>query len=131
MLMAAFVIAGCGSQEGGDGHGEATHAEASHGEATQDTHAAEPAKAMDWSEAEMAILVHADEADGATDHVIAKCASCMLHMDGKAEFAMQAGDYEMHFCSEKCKESFAEDMHASLQKLSMPEEGGEEEAHQH
>lgn len=133
MLMAAVAFVGCGSKEGGETHGEATHDEATHDEAmhTGGSQEAAPAEAMSWNEAEMAILVHADEADGTVDHVISKCASCQLHMDGKAEFAMQAGDYEMHFCSEKCKGAFAEDMHASLQKLPMPEEGGEAETQEH
>ena len=126
MGMAAFVLAGCGSSEtGSDSQGEATQAEGTHGEATpsSDTPAAESAAPMSWNEAELAVLAFADQADGTADHVVSQCASCQLHMAGKAEHALQAGDYEMHFCSEKCKASFAEDMHASLQKLPMQAEG--------
>lgn len=121
MLVAAFVFAGCGSNESGDTSADATHAEATH----EESPAAETSAAVSLNDVELAILAHADQLDGTADHVVAKCASCKLHMDGKAEHALQAGEYEMHFCSESCKGGFAEDMHASLQKLQMLEEGGE------
>ena len=66
---------------------------------------------------EVTILAAADQVDGQADKVVAQCASCQLHMAGKAEYALQAGEYAMHFCSESCKTRFAEDMHASIQAL--------------
>ena len=48
-------------------------------------------------------LRKADLADGAEDHVVHKCASCGLAMDGKAEHAVKHGEYELHFCSDSCK----------------------------
>jgi len=66
---------------------------------------------------ETVILVAADKVDGQEDKVVANCGGCALGMPGKAEYALTAGDYEMHFCSEACKTRFGADMHASIQGL--------------
>jgi hypothetical protein len=68
--------------------------------------AAAPAKtaaAVDPKVPDPACLAHADEADGAADHVVHKCANCGLAMDGKAEFTSQIEGYELHSCSDSCK----------------------------
>jgi Fe-S oxidoreductase len=67
--------------------------------------------------AEEAILAQADAVDGTADKVVANCAGCQLQMAGKAEHALTAGSYAMHFCSENCKTRFSEDLHASIQGL--------------
>ncbi|HZL83953.1 MAG TPA: hypothetical protein VFD07_01095 [Candidatus Krumholzibacteria bacterium] len=67
--------------------------------------------------AEEAILAQADAVDGSADKVVANCAGCQLGMPGKAEHAITAGAYAMHFCSENCKTRFGEDLHASIQGL--------------
>ena len=67
--------------------------------------------------AEEAILAQADATDGSADKVVANCAGCQLQMAGKAEHAITAGAYAMHFCSENCKTRFGEDLHASIQGL--------------
>ena len=66
---------------------------------------------------ETVILVAADKVDGQEDKVVANCGGCALGMPGKAEYALAAGDYEMHFCSEGCKTRFGADMHASIKGL--------------
>ena len=68
--------------------------------------------------AEEAILARADAVDGTADKVVANCAGCQLQMAGKADHALTAGSYAMHFCSENCKTRFGEDMHASIQGLA-------------
>ncbi len=67
--------------------------------------------------AEEAILAQADALDGSADKVVANCAGCQLQMAGKAEHAITAGAYAMHFCSENCKTRFGEDLHASIQGM--------------
>ncbi len=69
-----------------------------------------------------AILARADAQDGQTDKIVANCAGCKLHMPGSAEHAVQAGDYEMHFCSTGCKEGFSKDLVASIQGLEVAAE---------
>ena len=67
--------------------------------------ASAPAKtaAVDPKVPDPACLAHADEADGAADHVVNKCANCGLAMEGKPEFVSQIEGYELHSCSEVCK----------------------------
>jgi YHS domain-containing protein len=55
-----------------------------------------------------AILAKADALDGDEDHVVSKCASCMLAMDGNPEHMLEVMGYEMHFCSEDCKKTYEE-----------------------
>lgn len=66
-----------------------------------------------------AILAKADLADGKEDHVVEKCASCNLAMDGKPEHALQVGEYEMHFCSDTCSRRFQKNTEALI--LGLPE----------
>lgn len=67
--------------------------------------------------AEAAKLAAADAADGARDHVIAKCAVCGLAMDGTAEHVSHYAGYELRFCSGECKETFDHDPHAVIRRL--------------
>ena len=57
----------------------------------------------------VAKLAQADALDGATDKVVAKCAACVLRMDGSADHAFTHAEYSMHFCSAGCKDRFAKD----------------------
>lgn len=97
LVVAVVGLAGCGGKDAGGGA------------KTEGLAALQPE--------EVTILAAADQIDGQADKIVANCASCQLHMAGKAEHALQAGDYAMHFCSESCKTRFAEDMHASIQAL--------------
>jgi len=56
-----------------------------------------------------AILVTADAADGKEDHVVSKCITCKLGMNGNAAHAAKAGDYTAHLCSDGCKAAFERD----------------------
>ena len=102
IVVVAVGVAGCGGKDAGGGA------------KTEGLAALQPE--------EVTILAAADQVDGQVDKVVAQCASCQLHMAGKPEHALQAGDYAMHFCSESCKTRFAEDMHASIQALQPPAE---------
>lgn len=57
----------------------------------------------------IARLASADAADGTTDKIVGKCATCALRMDGKAENELKLEGYTMHFCSSKCKDMCAKD----------------------
>jgi hypothetical protein len=76
--------------------------------------------ALELSPEAVALLAMADLADGTEDHVVEKCASCGLGMDGNAENAVTVGEYEMHFCSDTCSRRFEEDAEASILKLPQP-----------
>jgi hypothetical protein len=66
-------------------------------------------------------LVLADQVDGTKDGVVARCAGCMLGMDGSADHALAVGDFQMHFCSDVCRGQFAEDVQKSVMAMSVPE----------
>jgi len=66
-----------------------------------------------------AILAKADAMDGATDHVVSKCGMCALRMDGSDAHASKVGDYELHFCSSDCKESFDEDAEKAVMAFAV------------
>lgn len=72
------------------------------------------AKPTDVSPAQEAILAKADAMDGTTDHVVSKCGMCALRMDGNDAHVSKVGDYELHFCSEECKESFDENAEEAI-----------------
>ena len=67
-------------------------------------------------------LAKADAADGTVDKVVSKCVTCMLGMEGKAEFATAWGDYTVRLCSVECKETFTRDPEKALLALKFPEE---------
>lgn len=79
----------------------------------------EPA-VLELSPEAVALLAMADLADGTEDHVVEKCASCGLGMEGNAEHAVTVGDYEMHFCSDTCSRRFEENVEATILKLPQP-----------
>lgn len=62
-------------------------------------------------------LVAADKKDGKEDKVVGKCAGCDLGMDGKAEFALPVGAYQMHFCGQHCLDRYKKDAIGELTKL--------------
>ncbi len=66
-------------------------------------------------------LAKADALDGTADKVVTKCASCALGMDGSAEHSVKVLDYTMHFCTEGCAKTFAEDTTKSVLAMSIPE----------
>ena len=67
------------------------------------------------------VLAKADGMDGAEDMVISKCPGCALAMEGDAAYAAYMGDYELHFCSEDCKNKFNESPVESLMAMQLPE----------
>jgi len=64
-------------------------------------------------------LAQADAKDGKTDKVVGKCAGCSLHMDGKAENALDVHGYSLHFCSADCKTRFGKDADASVMAMKL------------
>ena len=66
-------------------------------------------------------LSAADKLDGTEDHVVAKCYSCALEMDGAANISTQYHDYTVHHCSEACKERFTEKADAIVMKTKIPD----------
>jgi len=67
------------------------------------------------------VLAKADEVDGTPDKTISKCAACELGMNGSQEHALQVGEYTMWFCSEDCKESYAQDVEKAVLGIKLPE----------
>lgn len=63
----------------------------------------------------------ADHFDGTADHVVSKCPSCALQMDGKPNFGIKLGDYTMQFCSEPCRKNYTKDPEGMLALLKIPE----------
>ena len=78
---------------------------------------AEPPQAQDFE----IVLAKADKFDGAADKIVSKCSSCGLGMDGKAEHAVSAHGYTLHFCSDGCKTGFSQDLDTSLLALKVPD----------
>jgi hypothetical protein len=72
------------------------------------------------------VLAKADAVDGTEDHVVSKCSGCKLGMAGKADYAMQVGDYSLHFCSATCKDTFAAKGEEAILALEIPETSGHE-----
>ena len=52
-------------------------------------------------------LAKIDAADGTADKVGHKCPNCGLAMEGRAEFSTTVDGFELHSCSEACKEALA------------------------
>jgi hypothetical protein len=73
------------------------------------------------SEEALVILAKADGFDGTEDKVVSKCLSCGLGMSGKAQHASTFGDYELHWCSEHCKEGFDAKPEQSVITAKLPE----------
>jgi hypothetical protein len=83
--------------------------------------AEQAAAAIEVSETALAVLAKADAFDGAADHVVSRCPSCALAMEGSAEHTLQVGDYELHFCSDHCRGTFAEGAETALLAMSVPD----------
>ncbi len=76
-------------------------------------------------------LAGADRADGTEDQVITQCPGCGLAMEGSDDYVSQVADYSIHFCSDRCKNAFAEDPEGMLTALAVEGEAqaeGEPEA---
>jgi hypothetical protein len=43
-------------------------------------------------------------------------------MEGKADQVVHVGDYEMHFCSDHCREGFEKDAEGALMAVEWPDE---------
>ena len=91
----------------------------------QQTEPTEPAKTAQpdpATEAKVkAILAKADKLDGHEDKVVHRCPTCALSMDGKAEYARDAMDYTLHFCTERCAQVFSKNLTQSILALNVPE----------
>ena len=73
------------------------------------------------SQQALGLLAKADAADGTADKILNKCVICMLGMDGSPEHSASYGGYQLHFCSEHCKETFTRNPEQSLLALEFPE----------
>ncbi len=69
------------------------------------------------------VLAKADQVDGTEDHVVSKCPGCALAMDGKEDHALEVEDYELHFCSDRCRDGFKENTADAVMALTLPEAG--------
>ena len=70
-------------------------------------------------------LSGADLMDGQEDKVVSRCTGCGLAMEGSDEYAVVVGDYELHFCSESCRDNVTDE---AILALVIPEEQALEEA---
>ena len=78
-----------------------------------------------------ALLAGADLADGTEDHVVSQCLGCGLVMEGSADHVSHVADYSIHFCSDSCKDNFADDPEGMLMALAVdgePRTEGQPEA---
>ena len=85
---------------------------------TVEPEAAAPPPAEITVEAKLAL---ADAADGTADKIVSRCAGCSLGMDGSSEHALELSGYELHFCSEGCKERFGAEPEKAILALAIPE----------
>lgn len=122
---AVALLTGCGA--GDDAGAAADHAAAAADQAAEAATSAEHvAVTVAATPAMTAVLVKADQADGAEDHIVAKCPGCALAMEGSADHAMEVGDYSLHFCSDSCKDRFGENAAQAI--LELPVGEGDAEA---
>ncbi|MCP3981702.1 MAG: hypothetical protein GY716_20570 [bacterium] len=122
-----LLLAGCHGHDGDHGHADADAADA--GGETEPA-AEEASLTVEVGPAAQAMLALADHADGAGDHVVSKCPGCRLAMEGDAAHAMKAGEYELHFCSDTCRDDFAKHAEEAIVALDLSaEDKPEGEAH--
>ena len=110
MIALGFLFAGCGDSGPGPENPTAT-------------------AVMSPEELEAAVatlLARADLADEIEDHVVEKCLTCGLAMDGSPDQFVQAHGYEIHFCSPGCKERADEDIDQAILALRELEESSTE-----
>lgn len=113
--VALLCAVGCGDKSSYD------KPDAAAVEPTEAVESAEPAHLEVGEEAVM-LLARADVVDGHEDHVVSNCVGCALAMEGKAEQVVHVGDYEMHFCSDHCREAFEKDAEGALMAVEWPDE---------
>lgn len=65
-------------------------------------------------------LAKADAYDGTTDKIVSKCGNCGLGIEGSSSHALEVAGYKMHFCSQDCREHFAEDAVKAVLALEVP-----------
>ena len=65
------------------------------------------------------ILAKADAHDGTVDHVVEDCASCKLHMKGRAEYSATLRGYTLHLCTDRCRQTLANDPEKVLTSLDL------------
>jgi predicted regulator of Ras-like GTPase activity (Roadblock/LC7/MglB family) len=80
------------------------------------------APAVNVTEEMSSILAKADQVDGTADKTVANCAVCLLGMAGSSEHTLAVGDYTLRFCSDHCKQTFAEDVSKSVLAIEFPNE---------
>ena len=68
------------------------------------------------------LLVKADRADDTEDQVVERCLGCGLGMDGSPDHVVQVHGYEIHFCTEACKERAGEDIDQAILALGDSDE---------
>jgi hypothetical protein len=108
-ILGVVLLAGCG--------GESPPPEES---------ASAPAPAeIEITPALQAKLAGADLMDGTEDKVVSRCTGCGLAMEGSDEHTVAVGDYELHFCSESCRDNVTDE---AILALVIPEEQAQEEA---
>ena len=95
-LVVALLLVGCGKEE---------------------RHEPETPVVIEASPELEAKLAGADLADGTEDRIITQCPGCGLAMEGTDDHVSQVADYSIHFCSDSCKDSFAEDPEGMLMAL--------------
>jgi len=106
-ILGAALLAGCGGQAPPPEEAAAAPAEIAITPALQ------------------AKLSGADLMDGTEDKVVSRCTGCGLAMDGSDEYSVAVGDYELHFCSESCRDNVTDE---AILALVIPEEQALEEA---
>lgn len=79
------------------------------------------ALAVEPSPEALVILAKADVADGSEDMVVDKCLTCSLGMAGEAEYAVTFGPYELHLCSDACRNKFKADPEQAVLAVKLPE----------
>jgi YHS domain-containing protein len=116
LFVAVLAVTGCG---GGTDTADAVVSEAADAAETIDEAAGMAPEEM--QEAVQAILAKADEQDGQADRVVSKCIACALMMDGEAEYHAEHAGYELHFCSEHCRDTFTENADQALLAVDLSE----------
>lgn len=66
-------------------------------------------------------LKHADLVDGEADQVVSQCPGCALQMEGSADHTLEVAGYELHFCSDTCRKSFATEPETKIAALEIPD----------
>ncbi len=66
------------------------------------------------------VLARADAADGTVDHVVSRCVTCGLAMEGSPQHASSLDGYTLHLCSAECKETFDRAPGTVLARLERP-----------